>query len=193
MIPRIQALAENPDIPAGTRAPMIEAFEKYRLDLSAREYVEDYLDAAERHMDTHASLQRVAGSLGVPIVQVSDLPGLETGSGPPEGSSRDHPRGPRNVWRPSLTIWKPAERAWKGNCHGCTASSGTMANMSPKPRHRNRMARHAETRAEAEQPEPAAPAWYASLTEPCGRTGTPSSKTPGKPVSHHSTPTATWT
>ena len=39
---------------------MIEALEKYQLDLSARKYVEDYLDAAERHMDTHASLQRVS-------------------------------------------------------------------------------------------------------------------------------------
>ena len=29
MIPRIQALAENPDIAAERRAPMIEAFEKY--------------------------------------------------------------------------------------------------------------------------------------------------------------------
>ena len=67
MIPRIQALAENPDIAAETRAPMIEAFEKYQRDLSARQYVEDYLDAAERHMDTHASLQRVADGLGVPI------------------------------------------------------------------------------------------------------------------------------
>ena len=72
MIPRIQALAENPDIPAETRAPMIEALEKYRLDLSARKNVEDYLDAAERHMGTHASLQRVADSLVVPIVKVSD-------------------------------------------------------------------------------------------------------------------------
>ena len=72
MIPRIQAIAENPDIPAGTRAPMIEAFEKYQQNVSARKYVEDYLDAAERHMDTHASLQRVAGSLGVPIVEISD-------------------------------------------------------------------------------------------------------------------------
>ena len=72
MIPRIQALAENPDIPAETRAPMIEAFEKYQRDLSARQYVEDYLDAAERHMDTHASLQRVADGLGVRIVEVSD-------------------------------------------------------------------------------------------------------------------------
>ena len=72
MIPRIQALAENPDIAAETRAPMIEAFEKYQRNLSARQYVEDYLDAAERHMGTHASLQRVAGSLGVPIFKVSD-------------------------------------------------------------------------------------------------------------------------
>ena len=72
MIPRIQALAENPDIPAETRAPMLEALEIYRLDLSARKQVEDYLAAAERHMDTHASLQRVADSLGVRIVAVSD-------------------------------------------------------------------------------------------------------------------------
>ena len=72
MIPRIQALAENPDIPAGTRVPMIEALEIYRLDLSARKHVEDYLAAAERHMGTHASLQRVADSLGVPIIDVSD-------------------------------------------------------------------------------------------------------------------------
>ena len=72
MIPRIRALAENPDIATGTRAPMIEAFEKYQRDLSARQYVEDYLDAAERHMDTHASLQRVADGLGVRIVAVSD-------------------------------------------------------------------------------------------------------------------------
>ena len=72
MIPRIQALVENPDISAGIRAPMIEALDNHHRDLSARQYVEDYLDAAERHMDTHASLQRVAGNLGVPIVKVSD-------------------------------------------------------------------------------------------------------------------------
>ena len=72
MIPRIQALAENPDIPAGTRATMIEALENHQRNLSARKNVDDYLDAAERHMGTHASLQRVAGSLGVPIFKVSD-------------------------------------------------------------------------------------------------------------------------
>ena len=72
MIPRIQALAENRDIPAGTRAPMIEALENHQRDLSARKYLEDYLDAVDRHMDTHDSLQRVADDLGVPIVKVSD-------------------------------------------------------------------------------------------------------------------------
>ena len=72
VIPRIQALAENPDIQAEKRAPMIEALENHQRDLSARQYVEDYLDAAERHMDTHASLQRVADGLGVRIVEVSD-------------------------------------------------------------------------------------------------------------------------
>ena len=72
MIPRIQALAENPDIPAKSRAPMIEALQNHQRDLSARKYIEDYLDAAERHMDTHASVQRVADNLGVRIVEVSD-------------------------------------------------------------------------------------------------------------------------
>ncbi len=72
MIPRIQALAENGQIPAETRAPFVEALEIHQRDLSARKYVEDYLDAVERHMDTHASLQHFANGLGVRIVQVSD-------------------------------------------------------------------------------------------------------------------------
>ena len=72
IIPRIQSLAENRDIPAETRALMIEALENHQRDLSARQYVEDFLGAAERHMDAHASVQRVADSLGVRIVEVSD-------------------------------------------------------------------------------------------------------------------------
>ena len=72
IISRIRALAENGKIPADTRAPMIEALENHQRDISARQYVEDYLDAVERHMDVHASLQLVADNLGVRIVQVSD-------------------------------------------------------------------------------------------------------------------------
>ena len=56
MILRIQALAENPDIAAETRAPLIEALENHQRYLSVRKHVEDHLDATERHMDTHASL-----------------------------------------------------------------------------------------------------------------------------------------
>ena len=72
MILRIQALAGNSDIPAETRALMIEALENHQRDLSARKHLKDHLDAAQRHMDAHASLQHVAASLRVPIVQVSD-------------------------------------------------------------------------------------------------------------------------
>ena len=72
MIQRIQAVAENGQIPAETRAPAIEALENYQRDLLARQHVEDYIAADERHMNAHTSLQRVANRLGVPIVQLSD-------------------------------------------------------------------------------------------------------------------------
>ena len=72
IIPRIRAITKNPDIPAEIRAPMIEALENHQRDVSVRRYVEDYLGSAERHMDSHASLQRIADSLGVRIVKVSD-------------------------------------------------------------------------------------------------------------------------
>ena len=74
MMPRMQALEDNRDIPAETRAPMIRALENHQRDLSARKYVADYLDAAERHMGNHAVLQSAAESLGIPIAKVPDHP-----------------------------------------------------------------------------------------------------------------------
>ena len=74
MMPRMQALADNRDIPAETRAPMIRALENHQRDLSARKYVADYLNAAERHMGNHAVLQSAAESLGIPIAKVPDHP-----------------------------------------------------------------------------------------------------------------------
>ena len=74
MMPRMQALADNPDIPAETQAPMIRALENHQRDLSARKYVTDYLDAAERHMGNHAALQSAAESLDIPVAGVSDRP-----------------------------------------------------------------------------------------------------------------------
>ena len=158
MIPRIQALAENGQIPAGTRAPMIEALENHQRDLSARKYVEDYLGAAERHMDTHASLQRVAESLGVPIVQVSDHLGwrLEAdrlmataeailADGETYGVHLDnietgHARVEGELSRLRQIIREDGEY--------------TSQRKTPEPR-----SEPADTREKVEQPEPAEPAW----------------------------------
>ena len=72
MMPRMQALADHRDIPAETQAPMIRALENHQRDLSARNFVADYLDAAERHMGNHAALQSAAESPDIPIAEVSD-------------------------------------------------------------------------------------------------------------------------
>ena len=74
MMPRMQALADNRDIAAETRAPMIRALENHQRDLSARNFVVDYLDAAERHMGNYAALQSAAESLDIPIAEVPDHP-----------------------------------------------------------------------------------------------------------------------
>ena len=74
MMPRMQALADNRDIAAETRAPMIRALENHQRDLWTRNFVADYLDAAERHMGNHAALQSAAQSLDIPIADVPDHP-----------------------------------------------------------------------------------------------------------------------
>ena len=94
MIPRIQALAENPDIAAEYTGTDDRGARKVTNGISRRaKHVEDYLDAAERHMDTHASLQRVADGLGVPIDKVSDHLGWRQEADRLMASGRDHPRG----------------------------------------------------------------------------------------------------
>ena len=158
MIPRIQAIAENPDIPAGTRAPMIEALEKYQQDLSARKYVEDYLDAAERHMDTHASLQRVAGSLGVPIVKVSDHLGwrqeADRLTAAAETILADRER--YGVHLDNMETGRARVEGELSRLHRFIREDGEYAFKAKTPESHGE---RAETRAEAEQPEPAAPAW----------------------------------
>ena len=164
MIPRIQALAENPDIPAETRALMIEALENHQRDLSARKHVEDYLDAAERHMDTHASLQRVADGLGVRIVKVSDHLGWRQeadrltaaaeailADGETYGVHLDNMETGRVRVERELSRLRHVIR-----------EDGEYASQvkTPEPR-----GEPADTREKVEQPEPATPAWYAGLTK----------------------------
>ena len=158
MIPRIQALAENPDIPAKSRVPMIEALQNHQRDLSARKYIEDYLDAAERHMDTHASVQRVADNLGVRIVEVSDHLGwrqeadrlMETAEtiladGERYGVHLDNMETGRGRVERELSRLRQVIRV-----------DGEYASASKKPEPHSEPA---DTRDTVEQPEPAKPAW----------------------------------
>ena len=183
IIPRIQTLVENLDIPAETRAPMIEALENHQRDLSARQYVEDYLDAAERHTDTHASLHRVADSLSVPIVKVSDhlswrheadrltaaaeaiLADGETYGVHLDNMETGRARVERKLSRLRHTIREDGEYPSKAK--------------KPEPR-----SEPADTQETVEQPEPVEPAWmpayealrqdWNSLIEDARQTGTPS-------------------
>ena len=140
MIQRIQAVAENGQIPAEIRAPMVEALENHQRDLSARKYVEDYIATAERHMDTHASLQRVADGLGVPIVQISDHLGWRQEADRLRATAERLSSPTMRRMASISTIWKPAVHAWKGSYHGCVRSSGRMANMPPPEKNRNHAA-----------------------------------------------------
>ena len=160
MIPRIQALAENPDIAAETRAPMIEALENHQRDLSAREHVEDYLDAAERHMDTHASLQRVAGNLGVPIVQISDHLGWRQEADrlteAAEAILADRER--YGVHLDNMETGRVRVERELSRLRHVIRDDGEYASQvkTPEPH-----GEPADTREKAEQPEPAKPDWYA--------------------------------
>ena len=183
IIPRIQALAENRDIPAETRGLMIEALENHQRDLSARQYVEDFLGAAERHMDAHASVQRVADSLGVRIVEVSDHLGWRQqadrltaaaeailADGEMYGLHLDNIATGRGRVERELSRLRHTIR-----------EDGEYASKVKKPEPRSEPA---DTREKVEQPEPAEPAWmpayealrqdWNSLIENARQTGTPS-------------------
>ena len=70
MIPRIRGLMENPDIPAESRAPMIQALENHQRYLSTRKHILDYPGEAQRHMDARASLQHAAADQEIELTGV---------------------------------------------------------------------------------------------------------------------------
>ena len=189
MIQRIQALAENGQIPAEIRAPMIEVLENHQRNLSGRKYVEDYLDAVERHMDTRASLQRVADGLGVRIVKVSDHLGWRQEADRLMAAaeailSDGEMYGPH---LDNITTGRARVEGKLSQLRRVIRADGEYASKVKTPEsHRDPI----DTREKVEQPEPVT---GCRPMKHCGRTGTASSKTPGKPVSHYSTPRATWT
>ena len=74
MIPRIRALAENPDVPAVTRAPMMQVLENHQHYLSTRKHIEDYLDQVDRHIEEHDSMESLAEELDMKVAEISDYP-----------------------------------------------------------------------------------------------------------------------
>ena len=74
MIPRIRALAENPDVPAVTRQPMMQVLENHQRYLSTRKHVEDYLDQVDRHIEEHDSMENLAEELDMKVAEISDYP-----------------------------------------------------------------------------------------------------------------------
>ena len=74
LIARIRALAENLDIPADTRAPLIQALENHERHVSTRKKVEGWLTAVERHMDRRDYLEDAADRLDMPVAQAQEYP-----------------------------------------------------------------------------------------------------------------------
>ena len=74
IIPRIRELTENPDIPAKSRAPLIQVLENHQRYLSTRKHILDYPGEAERHMDARASLQHVAADQEIELTSVPAYP-----------------------------------------------------------------------------------------------------------------------
>ena len=160
MIPRIRELTENPDIPAQSRAPMIEALENHQRNLSARKHVEDYLDAAERHMGTHASLQRVADGLGVPIFKLSDHLGWrQEADRLTEAAEAILADGERyGIHLDNMETGRARVERELSRLRHVIREDGEYASQRKTPEPHSEPA---DTREKVEQPEPAKPAWYA--------------------------------
>ena len=74
IIPRIRELTENPDIPAKSRAPLIQVLENHQRFVSTRRHILEYPGEAERHMGARASLQDVAADQEIELTGVPAYP-----------------------------------------------------------------------------------------------------------------------
>ena len=69
LTPRIRGLAENPDIPDATREPMIRTLQYHERHLAVRKKVEDFLAAADRHMERRHALRDAATETSVAVAE----------------------------------------------------------------------------------------------------------------------------
>ena len=75
LILRMRALAENPDIPAASRAPMIRTLQGHEHHLAARKKVEDFLAGADRHMARRDALRDAAADADVAVAEAPNYRG----------------------------------------------------------------------------------------------------------------------
>ena len=74
IVVRVQTIAENPDIPAKSRAPLIQVLENHQHYLSTRKYILEYPGEAQRHMDARATLRDVVADHEIEQNTVSAYP-----------------------------------------------------------------------------------------------------------------------
>ena len=74
IISRVRELTENLDIPAKSRAPLIQVLENHQRYLSTRKHILDYPGEVERQMDARASLQDVVADQVIELTGVSAYP-----------------------------------------------------------------------------------------------------------------------
>ena len=67
-------MTENPDIPANSRAPLIQVLENHQRYLSTRKHILDYPGEAQRHMEARASLPDAAADREIELTGVSAYP-----------------------------------------------------------------------------------------------------------------------
>ena len=74
LIPRIRALAENPDVPSERRAPIARTLQDHERHLAARKKVEDFLAAAGRHRERRDALRDAAVAANLPVTEAPSYP-----------------------------------------------------------------------------------------------------------------------
>ena len=101
IVARVQMIAENPDIPVKSRAPLIQALENHQHYLSTRKQILEYPGEAQRHMGARALPPGRCGGAEHRADRGFGLPGLAAGGRAPHGGGRGHPLRQGNLWRPS--------------------------------------------------------------------------------------------
>ena len=74
IVMRVQTIAETPDIPAKSRAPLIQVLKDHQHYLSIRKQILEYPGEAQRHMEARATLRDVVADQEFELTGVSAYP-----------------------------------------------------------------------------------------------------------------------